>query len=49
MTKYRTNLPQLGGNLYLTDGGLETTLIFDKGVSLRNFAAFDILNSNVRG
>ena len=47
MTKYRTTLPQLNGNLFLTDGGLETTLIFEKGVSLRHFAAFDILNSAV--
>lgn len=45
MTKYRTNLPQLNGGLFLTDGGLETTLIFDKGISLPFFAAFDILNS----
>lgn len=47
MIKYRTNLPQLNGNLFLTDGGLETTLIFEKGVTLPHFAAFDILNSDV--
>jgi S-methylmethionine-dependent homocysteine/selenocysteine methylase len=32
-------------SLYLTDGGLETTLIFDRGVSLRHFAAFELLTS----
>ena len=30
MTAYRNALPQLGGELFLTDGGLETTLIFHK-------------------
>lgn len=47
MTKYRNDLPQLKENLFLTDGGLETTLIFSKGVSLRHFAAFDLLNTEV--
>jgi hypothetical protein len=28
MTRYRSKLPQLGRGLYLTDGGIETTLIF---------------------
>ena len=28
---------------YLTDGGLETTLIFDRGITLNYFAAFDLL------
>jgi hypothetical protein len=28
MAKYRNNLPQLSGKLFLTDGGIETTLIF---------------------
>jgi len=31
MTKYRTHLPQLDGRLFLTDGGIETTLIFHDG------------------
>ena len=31
--KYRERLPQLGGGLFLTDGGLETTLIFAKAGS----------------
>ncbi len=30
---------------YLTDGGLETTLVFEKEVELREFAAFELLNS----
>jgi S-methylmethionine-dependent homocysteine/selenocysteine methylase len=43
MSKYRKRLPQLGDDLYLTDGGLETTLIFHDGLSLPCFAAFDLL------
>jgi S-methylmethionine-dependent homocysteine/selenocysteine methylase len=43
MSKYRGALPQLGSGLFLTDGGLETTLIFHDGLSLPFFAAFDLL------
>src|SRR6476619_8502369 len=43
MSKYRNRLPQLGDDLFLTDGGLETTLIFHDGLSLPCFAAFDLL------
>ncbi|MCP4360907.1 MAG: homocysteine S-methyltransferase [Chloroflexi bacterium] len=43
MAKYRNNLPQLNGKLFLTDGGVETTLIFHDGFELPQFAAFDIL------
>lgn len=45
MTKYRTNLPQLNGDIFLTDSGLETTLIFKDGYELPEFAAFDLLKS----
>jgi len=45
MSKYRARLPQLGGKLFLTDGGLETTLIFHKGIELPYFAAFDLMRS----
>ena len=36
-------LPQLGVDLFLTDGGIETTLIFHEGLELPDFAAFDLL------
>jgi S-methylmethionine-dependent homocysteine/selenocysteine methylase len=37
-------LPQLSGDrLFITDGGLETTLIFHLGLDLPDFAAFDLL------
>ena len=38
-------LPQLDGRLFLTDGGLETTLIFIEGIELPCFAAFGLLRS----
>ena len=43
MTEYRNNLPQLGDKLFITDGGMETTLIFHHGFNLPEFAAFDLL------
>ena len=45
MAKYRDALPQLGRDLYLTDGGLETTLIFNEGLELPDFAAFQLLKT----
>jgi S-methylmethionine-dependent homocysteine/selenocysteine methylase len=43
VTGYHEELPQLGGDLFLTDGGIETTLIFHRGLDLPAFAAFDLL------
>jgi S-methylmethionine-dependent homocysteine/selenocysteine methylase len=43
MSKYRKHLPQLGEAPFLTDGGLETTLVFHEGLDLPCFAAFDLL------
>jgi S-methylmethionine-dependent homocysteine/selenocysteine methylase len=40
---YRDHLPQLDGGLFLTDGGIETVLIFQEGIDLPLFAAFDLL------
>ena len=40
----RERLPQLGGELFLTDGGIETTLIFHQGLELPEFAAFVLLD-----
>ncbi len=41
--RHREELPQLGGDLFVTDGGIETTLIFHEGLDLPLFAAFDLL------
>lgn len=43
MSKYRKNLPQLSGGLFLSDGGMETSLIFLQGVDLPHFASFVLL------
>ena len=43
MTRYRNALPQLAGTLFVTDGGIETTLIFQEGLALPDFAAFHLL------
>lgn len=43
MSQYRTHLPQLDDALFMTDGGIETTLIFHEGIELPCFAAFDLL------
>ena len=42
MAKYRSQLPQLSGDLFVTDGGIETTLVFHEGLELPFFAAFDL-------
>jgi S-methylmethionine-dependent homocysteine/selenocysteine methylase len=44
MAKYRNKLPQLSDGIFLTDGGIETTLIFHEGLELPDFAAFHLLN-----
>jgi S-methylmethionine-dependent homocysteine/selenocysteine methylase len=45
MARYREKLPQSSGNFFLTDGGIETYLIFQKGIDLSDFAAFPLLKS----
>jgi S-methylmethionine-dependent homocysteine/selenocysteine methylase len=47
MAKYRDRLPQLAGDIFLTDGGIETTLIFHEGLALPHFAAFVLLRDGV--
>jgi homocysteine S-methyltransferase len=44
MAKYRDDLPQRRGGIFLTDGGMETTLIFHEGIELPHFAAFVLLD-----
>jgi len=45
MARYRDDLPQRSGGIFLTDGGMETTLIFHQGIELPHFAAFVLLDS----
>lgn len=46
MSKYRQHLPQLGDALFITDGGVETTLVFHEGIALPHFASFDLLKND---
>lgn len=43
MARYRDALPQLAFEVFLTDTGLETTLIFHDGYDLPHFAAITLL------
>jgi S-methylmethionine-dependent homocysteine/selenocysteine methylase len=45
MALYKQALPQLNGGDFLTDGGLETTLVFHDGIDLPCFAAFPLVQS----
>lgn len=45
MNRYRKALPQLSGTFFLTDGGIETTLIFHEGLTLPDFAAFHLFKT----
>jgi homocysteine S-methyltransferase len=43
MTRYRNTLPQLSGDLFLTDAGIETDIIFNHGIEIPEFAAHTLL------
>ena len=43
MALYRDALPQLSGDLFLMDAGLETDLIFNHGIDIPEFAAHTLL------
>ncbi|GGC64793.1 homocysteine S-methyltransferase family protein [Chelatococcus reniformis] len=45
MPRFRHALPQLAARPFLTDGGLETTLVFDEKLELPCFAAFPLIMS----
>jgi S-methylmethionine-dependent homocysteine/selenocysteine methylase len=45
MSKYRKELPQLTNRVFLTDSGLETTLIFKDGIELNQFASFELMKN----
>ena len=43
MPRYRASLPQLSGDLFLGDAGVETDLIFNHGIEIHEFAAHTLL------
>jgi homocysteine S-methyltransferase len=45
MTAYRDALPQLCGDIFLADAGIETDLIFNHGIAIPEFAAHTLLSS----
>jgi S-methylmethionine-dependent homocysteine/selenocysteine methylase len=45
LAQYRHDLPQLKGGTFLSDGGMETALIFNQGIELPCFASFVLLES----
>ena len=45
MNNFADQLPQMGDKLFLTDGGIETTMIFHEGVDLPEFAVFVMLDN----
>jgi homocysteine S-methyltransferase len=45
MARYRHALPQLAGGTFLTDSGLETTLIFKDGMDLPFFASIALMRT----
>ncbi len=45
MPKYRHNLPQISGDMFISDGGMETTFIFHHGIELPEFASFVLLQN----
>jgi len=46
MAKYRQALPQLDGSTFLCDAGLETDLIFNHGIEIREFAAHTLMEDD---
>ena len=43
MPRYRNSLPQLSGSIFLADAGVETDLMFNHGIEIREFAAHTLL------
>lgn len=43
MPRYRHALPQLSGRPVITDGGMETVLLFHEGINLPHFASYPVL------
>lgn len=45
MNTQTQQLPQLAGTIFLSEGGLETDLIFNQGIDLPDFASFPLLEA----
>jgi S-methylmethionine-dependent homocysteine/selenocysteine methylase len=47
LPRYRNALPQLSGDIYLTDAGAETDLIFNHGIEIFEFATHTLLSNQI--
>jgi len=45
MAKYRIALPQLGEGIFVSYTGMETDLIFNRGIDLPGFASYPLLET----
>ncbi len=45
MAKYRIVLPQLGKGIFVSYTGMETDLIFNRGIDLPGFASYPLLET----
>jgi len=45
MTKYRYNLPQLGNDIFACYTGIDTDLIYNRGIDLPGFASYPLLST----
>jgi len=48
MSQHRNSLPQLEGGWFLADGGIETDLIFNRGIEIPAFAAHTLLRDSAK-
>ena len=46
MAKHRNDLPQLRGETFITDGGVETHMIFNEGVDAPHQCVFTMIDSD---
>lgn len=47
MSRYRNDLPQLSGDYFLVDAGMETDLIFNHGINIPEFASHTLLPNDL--
>lgn len=45
MAKYRDNLPQLGSDIFVCYTGMDTDLIYNRGIDLPGFASYPLLSN----
>ena len=43
MAKYRKNLPQLGNDIFACYTGMDTDLLYNRGIDLPGFASYPLL------